>query len=177
MADKNQMAQYDEYLKDHIRNVQIGFEWLALKLPGLFEMYDSDALMDIVSNHDASKWEDEEYYPYCDYFYGERTDEVEQEFNKAWLHHQHNNPHHWQHWLLREDDGEMIAIEMPYQYVIEMICDWWAFSWKKQDLFEIFKWYDDNKSKIVLHPNTQSKVEEILSLLKERIEEVSNNGN
>nr|DAE02562.1 MAG TPA: hypothetical protein [Siphoviridae sp. ctmYS12] len=29
-------------------------------------------------------------------------------------------------------------MDMPYNYIIEMICDWWAFSWNKGNLQEIF---------------------------------------
>lgn len=175
--DAKMQSDYDKYLEEHIANVKLGFEWMVLRLPELFTTYDSDAVMDIVKNHDQSKYDDEEYLPYCAYFYGEKTPGVEEGFNKAWLHHQHNNPHHWQHWLLREDDGGSIAVEMPFEYVIEMIADWWAFSWKKDNLLEIFDWYDDNKSKMVLHPNTQKLVEDILDKLETKIAEVSNNGN
>lgn len=175
--DAKMQSDYDKYLEEHIANVKLGFEWMVLRLPELFTAYDSDAVMDIVKNHDQSKYDDEEYLPYCAYFYGKKTPEVEEEFNKAWLHHQHNNPHHWQHWLLREDDGGSIAVEMPFEYVIEMIADWWAFSWKKDNLLEIFDWYDENKSKMVLHPNTQKLVEDILDKLETKIAEVSNNGN
>ena len=67
----------------------------------------------------------------------ELVKEVEDRFDAAWLHHQHNNPHHWQHWLLREDDGGTKALEMDHLYVVEMVCDHWAFSWVKGDLYEI----------------------------------------
>ena len=70
------------------------------------------------------------------------------------------NPHHWQHWVLINDDpgeGEVL-LEMPYNYIIEMICDWWAFSWEKGNLSEIFSWYDEHKDYIKLHPNTRETV-------------------
>lgn len=51
---------------------------------------------------------------------------------------------------------------MPHKYIIEMICDWWSFSWIKGDLFEIFAWYENHKNYIKLHPNTRLIVEEIL---------------
>ena len=55
---------------------------------------------------------------------------------------------------------------MPIQYIIEMICDWWAFSWGKGDLFEIFRWYDENKECIVLSDRTKEIVEKILFEMK-----------
>ena len=46
------------------------------------------------------------------------------EFNRAWLAHQHRNPHHWQHHLLRQDDGRIIAVLAPAVLVDEMVADW-----------------------------------------------------
>ena len=67
-----------------------------------------------------------------------------------------------------------ILIEMPYPYIIEMICDWWAFSWIKGDLSEMFAWYKDHESYIKLHNNTRSIVEEILEMIRTKLTEVEN---
>jgi hypothetical protein len=71
--------------------------------------------------HDLSKLHPGEWFPYVEAFYGkfgyswngvgcinEKSlhDHAMLSFDKAWLHHQHNNPHHWQYWLLREDSPE-----------------------------------------------------------------------
>lgn len=72
--------------------------------------------------HDWSKFTPAEWGPYVRKFYGgwERLDE----FDQAWLHHQHHNPHHWQHWLLREDSGLLKLLRMPDDLVREMVADW-----------------------------------------------------
>ena len=95
---------------------------------------------------------------------------------RAWLMHIHRNPHHWQHWVLINDEPKegTILIEMPYPYIIEMICDWWAFSWIKGDLSEMFAWYKDHESYIKLHNNTRSIVEEILEMIRTKLTEVEN---
>ena len=171
MIDDKMRDDYDEYLNQHISNVKLGFDWLLMKFPDLFAEYDAEALGQQMAKHDNSKWDDEEWYAYCEYFYGnEKTEEVKEEFDKAWLHHQHNNPHHWQHWLLREDDGGTKAIEMPNNYVLEMVCDHWAFSWIKNDLYEIFNWYDKNKSKMILHDKTRKLYEDILDRIKKELD-------
>jgi hypothetical protein len=170
MIDDIMRDEYDEYLDKHISAVKTAFDWICVNLPELIKDYDADVLGEHVCTHDYSKWDDEEYFAYCKYFYGEKTPEVENEFDYAWLHHQHNNPHHWQHWLLREDDGDLKALEMPYLDVIEMVCDHWAFSWVKDNLYEIFNWYDKNKSKMVLHENTKSLYEEILEKIKNKLD-------
>ncbi len=50
-----------------------------------------------------------------------------------------------------------------------MICDWWAFSWQKGDLSEIFSWYDKHQKYIKLAPNTRKTVEDILWTLRGRL--------
>lgn len=164
---------YDSYLEQHISNVKRGFEWMVENIPEIFSGYDSENIADMVINHDQSKYDDEEYFAYAEYFYGTKTEEVKNSFDFAWLHHQHHNPHHWQHWLLRQDDGSVKPLAMPYENVIEMIADWWAFSWNKNNLFEIFDWYDNNKSKMEMHSGTKQQVEDILSKLKNTLEEKS----
>lgn len=157
--------KYDKYLEEHINNVKKAYKILVNE--GVFE--EDEETKSIIDSHDKSKYSKEEYDAYGEYFYGDKDEEA---FNKAWLHHQHNNPHHWQYWLLREDDSkDLVAIEMPEKYVKEMICDWLSFSIKSGDLQEIHKWYKDNKSKQVLHEKTRELVEDYLKKIKE-IEEV-----
>lgn len=178
MNQSDEMKEnYDNYLESHISNVKKGFNWLYKNLPELFDGYDSDYIGSIIANHDASKYDTIEYFPYCEYFYGDNKNSEETliNFDYAWLHHQHCNPHHWQHWLLREDEGNIKALEMPYEYVLEMIADWWAFSWKENNLFEIFNWYENNTEKHQFHPDTKAKVEEILNKLKQKLEETNGN--
>lgn len=158
--------EYDSYLQQHRSNVQRGLIWLITNLPRLFYGF-----TEIIFEHDQSKNEPDEYEAYDAYFYGERTPEVEEAFNRAWLLHIHRNPHHWQYWVLNNDDpdeGE-ICIEMPYNYIIEMICDWWAFSWQKGNLSEIFNWYDEHSAYIKLAPKTRETVEDILWELRGRL--------
>lgn len=164
-------VQYDNYLTEHKENVAKGFRWLKENIPEIIE----DGLeWQICFNHDASKTDPEEYDAYDAYFYGNnRSYAVVQNFNKAWLRHIHNNPHHWQHWILINDEPKegMVIIDMPYIYIVEMICDWWAFSWKKGDLNEIFSWYEDRKDYMKLSANTRISVEYILGKMKDKLEE------
>ena len=164
-------VQYDNYLTEHKENVAKGFRWLQENIP---EVIEDGFEWQICFNHDASKTDPEEYDAYDAYFYGNnRSYSVVQNFNKAWLRHIHNNPHHWQHWILINDEPKegMVVIDMPYIYVIEMICDWWAFSWKKGDLNEIFGWYEDRKDYMKLSANTRRSVEYILGKMKDKLEE------
>lgn len=164
--------QYNQYLVQHRTNVIKGYEWLCDHLPEIVD--GADAGWQIEFNHDNSKNEKDEYEAYDAYFYGgNRSFAVVQEYQKAWLLHIHRNPHHWQYWILINDDpkeGE-ILLEMPYNYILEMVCDWWAFSWAKGNLMEIFGWYDEHKNYIKLHTNTRKKVDDILNQIKAKLEE------
>ena len=164
-------SQYDNYLTEHKENVAKGFRWLQENIP---EVIEDGFEWQICFNHDVSKTDHEEYDAYDAYFYGNnRSYAVVQNFKKAWLRHIHNNPHHWQHWILINDEPKegMVVIDMPYIYVVEMICDWWAFSWKKGDLNEIFSWYEDRKDYMKLSANTRISVEYILGKMKDKLEE------
>ena len=164
-------VQYDNFLTEHKENVAKGFRWLQENIP---EVIEDGFEWQICFNHDASKTDPEEYDAYDAYFYGNnRSYSVVQNFNKAWLRHIHNNPHHWQHWILINDEPKegMVVIDMPYIYVVEMICDWWSFSWTKGDLNEIFGWYEDRKDYMKLSANTRRSVEYILGKMKDKLEE------
>ena len=163
-------SEYDIYLRQHRNNVNRGYQWLRTNLPEIFD--GCGAIDEQIFRHDVSKNSNEEYTPYDLYFYGNnKSYAVVQNFRKAWLHHIHVNPHHWQHWILVNDDpgeGE-ILLEMPLPYIIEMICDWWAFSWQKGNLSEIFSWYDKHQQYIKLAPKTREIVEDILWKLRGRL--------
>jgi hypothetical protein len=158
--------EYNHYILEHKHNVQKAHSWLKWNLPDIAKGTLCD---DNIEDHDDTKWYPGEYDAYDAYFYGKKTEEVKAEFNLAWLRHIHSNPHHWQHWVLVNDDPEngSIGLEMDYKYVIEMICDWWSFSWKTGNLYEIFDWYEKHKSYMILHENTRKIVEDVLSKIKE----------
>lgn len=165
--------QYDEYLEQHKANVKKGLDWIRDNLPELIENCSDDLEWQIGLAHDESKTFANEYDAYDAYFYGgNRSYKVVQEFNKAWLAHIHKNPHHWQHWVLIHDEPEpqdITILEMPYNYIIEMICDWWSFSWKSGDLKEIIKWYNEHKDHMKLHDKTRKTVEDILSKIEDKL--------
>ena len=157
---------YDEYLAEHIGNVSRGLHWMLDNLPLTQE--EKEAIdVALTHEHDYSKNDTAEYDPYDQYFYGgNQSYAVKVAFDYAWLHHIHHNPHHWQYWVLLEDDPEtgvpFKALRIPLPYIFEMVADWWTFSWKNNNLFEIFNWYADHRHKQYIHPESRMILENIL---------------
>lgn len=167
--------EYDQYLQKHKWNVCQAFNWIQTNLPDLIPNSSTDLNWQIGFNHDSSKTESDEYRAYDAYFYGgNKSYSVVQEYKKAWLLHIHRNPHHWQYWVLINDDpneGETI-LDMPDNYILEMICDWWSFSWASGDITSIFKWAEEHGPYIKLSSRTKDKVEKILYSIKKKLEEL-----
>ena len=166
--------EYDIYLKEHRENVAKGFYWLEKNIPELFENLpkDVDVMQQIVFAHDHSKDAPNEYEAYDNWFYGNQSYAAKQAFEEAWLIHIHNNPHHWQHWVLIFDDPDepTTYIPIPLEYIIEMICDWWAFSWKDGNLYEIFDWYTKHAPHIQMNDESREQVEHILQKIKDKLD-------
>lgn len=133
--------------------------------------------------HDWSKFLPCEWLPYARYFYGDREwyewvdsigkylpgfgparglQQLKGEFDRAWLHHQHANPHHWQHWNLREDSGVTKLLEMPEHFIREMVADWMGAGRVITGKWEAAEWYAKNREIIQLAPYTRETVEELL---------------
>ncbi len=168
--------EYDQYLRNHRDNVVKGYIWMQTYLPDILRTENSiDLDYQIYFGHDRSKDTVAEYDAYDAYFYGKnKSYEVVQNFNRAWLHHIHRNPHHWQHWVLINDDpneGEAI-LDMDYCYILEMLCDWWSFSWNKGNLYEIFSWYDKHRDYMKLSAKTRNTVEGLLEKMQKKLDEL-----
>lgn len=132
--------------------------------------------------HDLSKFLPSEFLAYCRFFYGEypkqeelspaikyqfnhRTaEDVEAAFNLAWLKHQHRNPHHWQHWILREDDGGTLTLDMPNRYVAEMVADWAGAGKAISGKWDLAEWYLKTEDTRLLSPLTKVRTE--LAIIK-----------
>lgn len=155
--------QYDEYLFNHIQAVKACF--------GLFPFWKGCGYE--LTEHDIGKYSEEEYCSYDDYFYPKKDSYgfEKERFQYAWLHHQNTNKHHWQYWVLINDEDRIEALKMPDIYVYEMVADWGSFAYQKQDGSELIKWYESHKDKMILHEGTRKKVEELVPELARLIDE------
>lgn len=132
--------------------------------------------------HDAGKFFPSEFFPFADNLRIDDLGKIEYEsryrkpvgidaekFDFARLSHQRKNKHHWQWWVLLEENRESRAIEMPELYVREMICDWVGagkaegkVSPKEDKYFMARKWYSDHRDKMSLNENTRLKIDKII---------------
>ncbi len=133
--------------------------------------------------HDWSKFLPSEFIPYAQYFYNKERQAVEaldaisdfglaelapfgyyikDHFNVAWLYHQRRNPHHWQYWYLMQDNDPSFPLPMPEKYAREMVADWAGAGRAITGKWETAAWYEKNKKRILLHPDTRLFVETLL---------------
>ncbi len=120
--------------------------------------------------HDWSKFRWDEWKAYANYFYGPQpirdsvgyykpTNTGDCAFDFAWLLHQKRNRHHWQWWILPEDNGGTKTLKMPHKYIIEMVSDWRGAGKAQGYGDNTLEWYNKNKDKMQLHPDTRAWIE------------------
>jgi len=115
--------------------------------------------------HDWSKFTHGEAPHYGRQFFGDQSDPLG--FSYAWLHHQRNNPHHWEYWIPltghnKGGYGDLEPLPMPTWAVREMVADWMGASrayegkWPLSD----WPWLHENWPKISprMHPDTRYDV-------------------
>lgn len=127
--------------------------------------------------HDLSKLFPSEFFPYAKHFYGKKGsikrgrdstgyykpyETGDPKFDFAWLLHQKRNRHHWQWWVLVRDNddnkGQFRIFDMLPVYRKEMLCDWRG-AGRAQKTPDTKKWWEKNKDKLILHPNTRKWLE------------------
>jgi hypothetical protein len=152
--------EYQEYVFGHRARVKKFADWLKTNCPDVFEGVDLETFDEIINEHDESKFSEEEFEPYAQYFYKDKKDNFQ--FEEAWKHHWMNNEHHPEYWL-----GE----DMPYIYILEMLCDWGSFSVEKVDMSELSEFYYE-KAKDDPEKNLSDATKEIIEDILSRIDSV-----
>lgn len=114
----------------------------------------------LCEKHDASKFTQYEFTAYAYKFYPghKTTSKYDKFFERAWLSHIHNNEHHWQHWIIPNNR----VLQMPYDYILEMIADWLAMEYELSGNINMVKYLTKNCSNIILHTQTKKDVNDIL---------------
>lgn len=113
--------------------------------------------------HDWSKFTPTEFVPYMNKFIRHLSDDGSvRAYHKAFLHHVHRNPHHWEHWVVPSKYDGNVAVEMPEKYVLEMIADWNAMA----EIYDMgqSEWYINHYEDVILHSATRKRVDDLLDV-------------
>ena len=158
--------EYSSYINAHIANVKLVWKVIQDQLVGEFWLDDFvwHEIDSLIKHHDESKFSLEEFDAYRQYFYPiDNATKNERFFNQGWLHHIHNNPHHWEYWIIPGVKNNVLP--MHFVFAFEMLCDWCAMSVKFRN--KPSEWYNDNKPKMLLHDKTVETVEHWLPIFDE----------
>lgn len=174
--------EYLDYLDQHIDGVIYAWEYILR--PALERCDDEELLSQLnldkiglqVYNHDRSKYDEEEFLGYCNHWYPPDGGDVEHTSSKpendsaydyAWSHHQHNNKHHSQYWLIVRDDGFIQALDIPPNYICEMLCDWGSFHVNDSHADCAFDWWNDNRKKFIMSDKTIEYIDRLFEICPE----------
>lgn len=179
---ESRKAQYDTYLEKHIGGVRKAYQEILepfLLTNTYLTVEELTKLRIQIENHDNSKYEDCEYSAYLDHWYpssehnDSQLDLNDDAYDYAWLHHQKNNSHHWQYWILvkdtprDEDGGRHLPLPMDLPSICEMLCDWSSFQFMNDPTSTANAWYEEQRDNMILNEETRRIVEEILKELPE----------
>lgn len=131
--------------------------------------------------HDLSKYTPTEFFAGVRYYQGYRSpNEAEREtigYSSAWMHHKGRNRHHFEYWTDYDPGvrGKIRTIEMPYRYVVEMLCDRLAasriYNGKNYSPDEPLKYFLPGKPNRMIHPDTSDLIESLLRMVAEKGED------
>lgn len=148
------MQEYSISVVRHCTFVRIAGQWIG----GIPDQQ--------LNAHDLSKHSEEEAPAYADWFFGTKSDP--DVFDRAWLHHQNHNPHHWEYWIARSThtsnpDREITnCLPMPEVYIREMVADWHGAGRQFNGHWDISAWFNSHRCGIDLHPNTWNLLYDVL---------------
>lgn len=163
---------YEEYILQHKQNVKDAWNYLQIEFPNypfVTDKYINYYITKLVDKHDDSKYEDIEFEPYRKFFYPTAEDTnkdiIQKEYDKAWVHHYSNNPHHWEYWVEFDKNKERECLRFIREaFLIERICDWMAMS--KYNHNKVIDWYNDNIGTMYLPDDDRKFIEDIIFKLK-----------
>lgn len=163
---KAQAKNYKRYVDEHIENVNKAFSEFGPVLCKALSV-DLGRLKEMITIHDQSKYDEEEFEGYRKYFYPtsleDSKDLNQYAFDLAWNHHVKNNPHHPEFWVRQDEDtGELIPEDIPNTFIAEMLLDWQSMGYKFGD--NAYQYWNSDKCKKFLSPATKAKVEEVISI-------------
>ena len=128
--------------------------------------------------HDISKLSFDELPYYGVMFFGTKEDReaITDDFNRAWVHHQNANDHHWEWYVARTGHNKTqpaiipgSPIRMDQEALLEMMADWFgasrSYEGKWPDI-DTWPWLNKNLPIIKLHQSTRREIDVILYIIK-----------
>ena len=124
-------------------------------------------------SHDNSKFGPTEFFSSAKYFQSTRSPiDAEKEikgYSLAWQHHKGHNPHHWEYWIDNVGSYKNTPCKIPYDYVVEMICDWIGagkvYSADKWNQHEPLAYYLKVRESRIIHPDTEALILQFLETI------------
>ncbi len=124
--------------------------------------------------HDMSKFSPIEFWESVKYYQGGKSSPInackaDKGYSLAWQHHKGRNPHHYEYWVDKYDEGG-VPINMPPKYKLEMLADYLAAGrayMKKEFSYSAeYKWYKEKQQHPrMIHPDTDRFMELSLRIL------------
>ena len=153
--------EYLAYINEHIANVKTAYYNYRFQLCSNLVISAVDLYNNILV-HDDTKYSEEEFEGYRQWFYPCSDEEKNKElFDKAWEHHYLNNPHHPEYWCDRETNE---PTDMPDIYIAEMLLDWAGMGIKFGDT--AYEYYMKTRDTKPLSENTKKKIDRIIKIFK-----------
>lgn len=128
--------------------------------------------------HDLSKFSFAEFHESVQHYQGNRSPYMEEKelygYAPGWLHHKGRNKHHWEYWY-DMINGIWQPLDMPFLYVVEMVCDrvaaCRAYQKEKYVPSSALDYYNSRNDKLYMHDHTRKELERMLTLIAEKGEQ------
>lgn len=147
---KNYFEPYLDYVDRHRAKVREAGLHIVGSIP-----------LSVLVKHDLSKYSEAEFPYYAMRHYGpiedRQTPHNVELYYAAWLHHVHNNDHHWEHWMIPTATVSTPVV-MPVVCIREMVADLLSFGGP----VELAEYLKKHLAAMSFHPRTKPILADIL---------------
>jgi hypothetical protein len=119
--------------------------------------------------HDWTKFTPAEWNPWRRRYANGRSNVIgttddEDDFRRAFAHHWHRHPHHWEHWVYGIASGHTPkALRIPDPIVREMVADWLGAGRAKMGHWDISEYFERNCQQMIVHDDNWPLIHELVN--------------
>ena len=121
--------------------------------------------------HDWSKFHPTEFFESVKYYQGTSSPipfcKLVNGVSYAWQHHKGHNPHHYEYWVDNLEQAKPTYHPMPYEYVMEMLADWFAagrtYKGKSFRVLDEVEWWRWKKESIAIAEPTKMFIDKFMN--------------